>query len=283
MEKKMGKRSRFRWGQFFLHLVTLIFLFLVLYPLWITLIKSFKTVDQDYANPFGITFPFLWDNYALAWEVVSPMIWNTVIVAVPITAAVLLVDSITAYAFVRFRFPFKETLFMIIMSIMMIPGVLTLLSQYAMINAFRMVNNRLGVILPAIAGSIPWGVFLLRTFFKGVPNDLFEAASIDGASSVHMYLHIMLPLSLPILFTLGLNCFLGEWNNLVWPRLVLLDEDLFTITIGLMPFTSQYYQIYHSYTVPLAGYMIVSLPLIVIFFFTSKQFIRGMTSGALKM
>ena len=284
LNKKIKRlNSPYTFPQVVLNIVTLAFLFMVLYPLFLTIVKSFKTFDQEYANPYGLTLPICWDNYSFAWQVVRPYIFNTFSVVIPITFLVLMVSSFAAFAFVRLRFPFKETIFMAILSLMMVPGLLTLLTQYEMINAFNLINTRLGVILPAVSGTLPWGIFLLRTFFSGVSKDLFDAAEISGANKFVCYFKIMVPLSVPIIATLGLNTFLGEWNNLVWPRLVLLDEDLYTITIGLMPFTTQYYSIYHSYGPPLAGCVICSIPLIVLFAFTSRQFISGLTSGAFKM
>lgn len=200
------------------------------------------------------------------------------------TFGVLLVCSCASYAFVRYKFPFKNVLFIIILSFMMVPGILTLIPQYQMVlNVFNLKNSYFGVILPAIAGAVPMGIFLLNTFFSGLPKDLFEAAELDGASKFRQYLIVALPLSVPILATLGIMQLLSAWNDLLWPQLILQDERMHTITIGLAPFTESYYNDFLSLGVPFAGYVIVSIPLLVIFFFASKQFIRGLTSGAFKM
>lgn len=134
-----------------------------------------------------------------------------------------------------------------------------------------------------IAG-LPFRLLLLRTFFNGVPNDLFEAAEIDGANHLHQFFHIMIPMCIPILATICMNNFLQSWNELLWPRLILLDENLQTIPIGLASFTQNYQTITGgTMGAPLAGYIIVSIPLVILFAFTSKQFVRGLTSGAFKM
>ena len=285
-ELRANRRARIiaRVKQGICHSIVIILLFLVLVPLYFLILKSFKTPTQETESPFGWTFPLFWENYSLAWEFVKGYILNTIIVAVCQTFGVLLVCSAASYAFVRYKFPGKNILFMIILAFMMIPGTLTLIPQYQMVmNVFGMANNYAGVFLPAIAGAIPMGVFLLNTFFSGLPRDLFEAAELDGASRLRQYFMVALPLSVPILATLGIMQLIGAWNNLLWPQLILTDERMHTIAVGLAPFSESYYNQYLSMGVPFAGYVIVSLPLIIIFFFASKQFISGLTSGAFKM
>ena len=188
-----------------------------------------------------------------------------------------------AYGFTRYEFICKNVLFMMVLSIMMIPSILTIIPQYSMVKEFNMVNTIEGVILPTIAGAVPMGMLLLRTFFNGLPQGLFEAADLDGANALQKYFLISLPLSLPIMATLGLTSFLNSWNDLIWPQLILRKDDLQTISVAMNSFTTNYYKTTHSYAVPLAGYVIVSLPLILVFSFTSKQFMAGLTSGAFKM
>ena len=259
-------------------------MFFVILPIYLLIVKSFKTPEQETEFPFSITFPFFWENYKLAWLFVKDYILNTVFIAFFQTFGTLVVCSAASYAFVRYKFPFKTVLFMIILSFMMVPGILTLIPQYQMVlNVFNLKNDYFGVILPSITGAIPMGIFLLNTFFGGLPKDLFEAAELDGASKFKQYVMIAVPLSVPILATLGIMQLLSAWNDLLWPQLILQDESMHTITVGLAPFTESYYNDFLSLGVPFAGYVIVSIPLLVIFFFASKQFIRGLTSGAFKM
>lgn len=266
------------------HLCILILLFFVVVPIYFLIVKSLKSPEQETMHPFSVSFPLIWENYSLAWLFVKDYILNTVVIALCQTFGVLLVCSCASYAFVRYKFPFKNVLFIIILSFMMVPGILTLIPQYQMVlNVFNLKNSYFGVILPAIAGAVPMGIFLLNTFFSGLPKDLFEAAELDGASKFRQYLIVALPLSVPILATLGIMQLLSAWNDLLWPQLILQDERMHTITIGLAPFTESYYNDFLSLGVPFAGYVIVSIPLLVIFFFASKQFIRGLTSGAFKM
>ncbi|MCI6734277.1 MAG: carbohydrate ABC transporter permease [Clostridiales bacterium] len=270
-------------GQIISHIVIIILLFLSLYPLILMLIKSVKTIDQEIHHGFALTFPFNWSNYSLAWKYVSGYILNTFLISILNTVGILLATSTMAYGFTRYDFRGKNALFMAVLALTMIPGILTLIPQFCMVKNFNMINTRLGVILPTIAGALPMGVLLLRTFFNGLPGGLFEAASLDGANSFEMFFMIAVPLSVPILATLGLTSFLGSWNDLIWPQLILRRDNLQTITIAMTSFTTNYYNTTHSYAVPMAGYVIVSAPLLILFAFTSKQFIAGLTSGAFKM
>lgn len=279
---KKKKHGRISVSQIAIVVVLVIFVFLLLFPIYLLLTKSVKTITQDQQNPFGISFPFNWENYAFAWLYVKDLFLNTVILTVANIVGTTTICCITAYAYTRFRFPGKEVIFTIIISIMMIPGILTLVAQFLLADALGLVGSRWGVILPEMAGNIPFNLFLLRTFFKGVPNDLFEAAEIDGASDLRMFGTIMIPLSMPIVMTVAIMLMMQSWNDLIWPQLI-LNEDQANIASGLIPFTDWYYAMNNTYTAPMAGYVITSLPLIILFAFTSKQFVSGLTSGAFKM
>ena len=266
-----------------LHIIILFTLFLILYPLVLLIIKSFKDVTQDQNYPFTLTFPLYFSNYRTAWLNIADYIGNSFIITLLQTAGTLLVAALTAFAFVRFSFPCKNIIFMAILSLIMIPGTLTLVSQYILINDLGLINSFFGVILPGVAGSIPMNLFLLRSFFGGVNAELFDAAKIDGASDLRTFWSIMLPLSLPIMMTVAMTTFMGAWNEYIWTRLVLLDDTMHTIAIRVVSFTESYFKMTGGYGAPFAAYIISAVPLIVVFALASKQFIKGLTSGAFKM
>ena len=269
--------------QTILHIIILFTLFLILYPLVLLIIKSFKDVTQDQNYPFTLTFPLYFSNYRTAWLNIADYIGNSFIITLLQTAGTLLVAALTAFAFVRFSFPCKNIIFMAILSLIMIPGTLTLVSQYILINDLGLINSFFGVILPGVAGSIPMNLFLLRSFFGGVNAELFDAAKIDGASALRTFWSIMLPLSLPIMMTVAMTTFMGAWNEYIWTRLVLLDDTMHTIAIRVVSFTESYFKMTGGYGAPFAAYIISAVPLIVVFALASKQFIKGLTSGAFKM
>lgn len=270
-------------GQIFLHVVVLILMVCVLYPMVLLILDSFKTKDQFQFDPFGFPSPAIFDNYKVAWLYVKDFMINSVVVTVMVTVILVAIATVTAYAFTRFNFRFKETLFIAMLALMMIPGMLTLISQYGMIVKFNMLNDYWAAVLPSVSGSIPMSVFLFRTFFSGVPKELFEAAEIDGASQPRQLVSIMMPMSKAIIATLTITTVLSTWNDYLWPLLVFPNDIMKTIPVGLVSWTDTYYKMVHSYGPPFAGYVIASIPLVIVFSIASKQFIAGLTSGAFKM
>lgn len=279
-----ANRRKFSFAQCLLVIVVLFFLVLTLFPIYIMLVKSFKSPSQEVLDPFGISFPFRWANYAEAWGMIDYTLLNTVIITVSITALVLIVSSIASFGLTYFKMPGRKFLFMCFLAILMIPGVLTLIPQYRLVAIdYGLMNTRAGVILPTVAGGLPMSVFLIKTFFEGTPGDVFEAGTIDGASSFRLYLSIAVPLSLPILATQGLMTFMSAYNDYLWPLLILRNESLKTTAIVLKELTNTLFVETNSMSVAIAGYVIACLPMFLIFAFCSKQFVKGLTSGAFKM
>ena len=272
-------------SQIILAIVLLILLFLVLFPFWLMLVKSFKSFMQEVESPLTLTFPLAWENYRVAWEQIGGSILNSFFVSGMEALITLFLSAVGAYGFSRYRFRFKNLLYSCFLALMMIPGVLTLTTKYVMVaTTFGMYGSFLGVIFPQAAGLVPFGILLLRGFFDGLPKDLFDAADLDGANSVRQFFSVCLPLSTPILMTLVLMNFMTSWNDYLWPMIMLGNETgKYTIPVMLNAFTTDYYKTELYYGAPLAGSVIVSIPILVLFAFTSRQFISGMTSGAFKM
>ena len=272
-------------SQIILAIVLLILLFLVLFPFWLMLVKSFKSFMQEVESPLTLTFPLAWENYRVAWEQIGGSILNSFFVSGMEALITLFLSAVGAYGFSRYRFRFKNLLYSCFLALMMIPGVLTLTTKYVMVaTTFGMYGSFLGVILPQAAGLVPFGILLLRGFFDGLPKDLFDAADLDGANSVRQFFSVCLPLSTPILMTLVLMNFMTSWNDYLWPMIMLGNETgKYTIPVMLNAFTTDYYKTELYYGAPLAGSVIVSIPIVVLFAFTSRQYISGMTSGAFKM
>lgn len=280
----MSKRKKIDLPQLVLVLIVLFFLVLTLFPIYVMLVKSVKSPSQEVMNPFGVSFPFRWKNYGEAWGYIDYTLANTFLITVSITVLVLLISSMASFGFTRFSMPGKNVLFMMFLAILMIPGVLTLIPQYKLVALdYNLINSRWGVILPTVAGALPMSIFLIKTFFEGMPVDVFEAAKLDGASSFRLYLSISLPLSLPILATQGLMTFMSAYNDYLWPLLILRSESVKTTAIVLKDLTTTLFNETNSMSVAIAGYALACLPMFLIFAFCSKQFVKGMTSGAFKM
>ena len=279
------KNKKFLTKQIVIAIILFVLAVMVLVPFWLMVVKSFKSFNQEIDNPLGLTFPLYWENYSLAWERIGGSIFNSFIVSGLEVAMTIILSTLGAYGFAKYQFKLKNVLYSAFLALMMIPGVLTLTTKYVMVaTTFGLYGSYFGVVLPQAAGLIPFGILLLRGFFEGIPGDLYAASELDGAGSVQQFFNVCLPLSFPIILTLGLMNFMTSWNDYLWPMIMLGNiTDKYTIPVMLNAFTTDYYKVELYYAAPLAGSVIVSLPVLILFAFTSKQFISGMTSGAFKM
>jgi ABC-type glycerol-3-phosphate transport system permease component len=225
------------------------------------------------------------ENYSKAWVTVAPYVKNSLIVTTATVIGVLIVSTLASYAFARFRFPGSQFFFFMIIALLMVPGVLTLIASFMWVRAlfwnesWNLIDSYWVLILPGIAGSQVGAIFLCRGFFAALPNEMFEAAKIDGANDLQIIWHIVLPLSKPILGTVAILNILGTWNDFMWPLLTVGDKHLYTVAIGLRYFQGQFST---DYGPLFAGYTIASIPLIVLFLLTMRHFLAGLTSGAIK-
>lgn len=281
---RLGIYFKFNWGQVLIVIALTIFAISVLYPLLVLLMRSFKYPIDDLKYPFDIPTSITFENYTFMWGYLKSAFINSLITTICVTLGTMILASLLAYAFIRFHFPLKNILFYVIIGLMMIPGILTLISRFQVVSSIKLVGSLAGIILPGIAGFVPAAFMLLFTFFKGIPKDLFEAADIDGANDFSVFLRIVTPLSKPILSTIAIQTFVGEWNDYLWASLIVGDnESLYTLPVLLQRMSSSYEQMGLGMSTPFAGYVLSAIPMVLIFIVASKQFIEGLTSGAFKM
>lgn len=249
-------------------------------PFWIMLIGSLKSIEQFMLPILLPAFPLRFVNYVDAFSVVAAGFVNTLIVSAGILAGTLVVSTLSAYAFARFRFFGKSFFYMLIIVNMTIPGLLTLVPQYLVTtNILHLNNTYMGVILPGICGGQIMGIFLTRTFIENLPSALFEAARVDGANEFTIFLKIAMPLIVPILVTITLMNVLGSWNDIVWPNLILEDVDKQTISIRMLTFNGIYGA---DMGRMFASYTLASIPLLLIFAPNMKVFMNSIAAGSVK-
>jgi ABC-type glycerol-3-phosphate transport system permease component len=265
----------------FKHLLLGVLVVLTFYPFAFMLMTSFKNNDQFFHFFWTPTLPLELVNYLYAWNQVNRYLLNSILISGASIAGVLLVASLSAYAFARAAFPGREFLFFLIIALMMFPGVLTLIPLYKMVISMGLLNTYWVVILPSISGGQVIAIFILRTFFASLPEELFEAARLDGASELQGYYHIALPLSVPVLGVIAIITLLSTWNMFIWPLLTLTEASMQPITVGLTYFAAGQFRT--AYGPLMAGYTIASLPLLLIFLLFMRTFIEGMAAGAIKM
>ncbi len=253
--------------------------FLTFLPFFLMITISFKTRAQFAVQPIWPTFPLHFENYRFAWEQVFRPVINTVIVCAASIGGTLLVASLAAYAFARFKFPGSRVLFLGIISLLMVPDVLLLVPRYVVTSQLHLLGNYLGLIIPYMSFGSIFAIFVLRTFFASVPGELIEAARMDGASHFTIFWRIMLPLSRPILATLAIIQLIRVWNDFIWPFVVISKKKDYTLALILKTFSGDFGT---QWGLIMACYVMASLPLLLVFALASKQFIKGLTSGAIK-
>ncbi len=264
------------WKILFLAIIAI----LTYYPFAFLLFTSFKDLSQFYHNFWTPTFPLRWENYYNAWLAIRQYIFNSLIVTGVSVVGVCIVASMSAFIFARYEFPGREVLYFILLILIMIPSTLTLVPSFVLIRNLGLLNTRWALILPYISGGQIFAILILRTFFSSLPEELFEAARVDGATIWQSYSLIALPLSRAVLGVVAIMNTLNTWNDYIWPSVVISEDSLRTLTVGLAYFSGQYQT---QYGPQMAGYVIASIPLLILFFLTMREFIAGLTSGALKM
>lgn len=249
-------------------------------PFIFAIIISFKDIFQFTHHPFLPTFPLTFENYSIAYKLVVNYIFNSILVSGISAVFVIIIGLLSGYVFARYDFPGKNILFFFFLSLLMIPTVLSLVTRFTLIMNLGLRDSYLGLILPYISGGQIVVIFVSRTFFESIPNSLFESAKLEGAGDMTLLFRIAIPLSGAIIWTLVIMNIISTWNNILWPLVIINKIELMPISIGLLHFKGQTQS---NTGAMMAGYLIASVPLLFVFIIASKQFVRGLTSGAIKM
>ena len=254
---------------------------LMIIPFLWMLSTSLKTTAQSMAfPPEWWPRPFVWENYTGIYEYMPffTFLFNSIKITFFVLVGQLLTCSLAGYAFAKLRFPGRRPLFLLLLSTMMIPSQVTLIPVFIIMKYLGWINTHYALIVPAFFGSV-FGTFLLRQFFLGLPNDLEDAARIDGCSPFGIYWRIMLPLAKPSLATLGIFTFMGTWNDFMRPLIYLSDMDKMTLPVGLALLSN-----HQDIRIPLimAGAMLSLLPILVLYIFGQKYFVRGIALTGIK-
>jgi multiple sugar transport system permease protein len=217
-------------------LVALIFLF----PFFWMVSNAVRSNAEVLAIPVRILpHQFEWDNFAKAWTQLpfGRFFINSLFIATSVTAITVVVSCLSGYAFARLKFPGREALLMAYLGTLMVPAIMLIIPLFLIVNSLGMVNTFQGVILPVAFGT--FGAFLMRQFFLSIPMELEEAARIDGASRLRILVSIIVPLAMPAIGLLSLFTFIAQWNNFLWPLIVMTGSENATLPVGLTYFQSQ--------------------------------------------
>jgi multiple sugar transport system permease protein len=203
---------------------------------------------------------------------------NSLLVAVIVTAGNLIFCSALGYALAKLRFPGRRLLFLLVLGMLMVPGMAVFVPQFVLVSNLNLVDTYAGLVLPFLAG--PFGVFLMRQYLLSLPDELIEAARVDGAGEFRIFWRIVLPLSRPALATLGILTFLASWNNFLWPLVVATTEDKYTLPVALALYSVGQNRI--NFGLALAGAVVVVLPVLLVFLLLQRYFLRGIATTGLK-
>ncbi len=248
-------------------------------PLYLMMIVSGKTNVQFYAAPAKLSLPFHFENWRTAWDLITPTVANSLFLSTTSTLLTLIFALCGAYFFARMKMPASGFLWNAILLLMMMPAIANLVPLFALLRDMNLLNTLSALIIVGASGGQIFGIFMLRSFVQDIPQDLFEAAEIDGASHFQQMRNVVLPLSGPILGTVGVMHFIGAWNDFVLPLIVMRDHARLPVMVALLRLAGEYIKLWGPL---MAGYAIASIPIIILFIFSMKLFIKGMTEGAVK-
>jgi raffinose/stachyose/melibiose transport system permease protein len=222
-----------------------------------------------------------WGNYqaVLSLDLFPHFLINSFIVSVSVVILLLVVVALAAFGFSKVTFPGASSVFAICLIGLMIPPVAMLVPLFQTVKAFHWMNTYLSLIGPEVAMSIPFSLLLARNSFDEIPNELLEAAEMDGANAWGKFVRVMMPLAVPVLATIGILAFLNSWNQYLFPLVFINKETMLTVTMAPKFFINEYTSDYHKV---FAALVLITIPIVILYLFGQKYMQRGLTSGAIK-
>lgn len=261
--------------------VSLIAVLFVVPLVWMVL-SSLKTAPEVFARPFHwLPARVQWQNYATVWmnEEASMLraFANTLYIALFSIIGQMFISSLAAYSFAKINFKGKQVIFMLFLSSMMVPSQLTIIPRFMLFKTIGLYNNLWAIILPAFFGAT--SIFMLRQFYMGLPNDLIEAAKIDGAGHLRIFLRIMLPLTKAALMSLIILAFISSWNEYMAPLIFLVKKELYTVSQNI-----QWYMLdeFKEHNLTMAAATSAIVPVVILFIVGQKYFVEGIATSGVK-
>lgn len=264
------------------YIVLGIYTIIVAYPIIFLFLTSFKTNKDFFVNLFG--FPSTWEfsNYANAWNIGKLGLYfsNSAIVTIVTVVATCFVSLLGGYALAKLKIPKANVIMSGFMVFNFIPGIAIYISLFTMMRQMKLTGGLHSLILPYIAWSIPFAMYIIKQYFETIPQELIESGRIDGCNEFQTFMHIMMPLVKPALATIIVFTFIGNWGELMWANITTsASATIKTLPVGLLNFKNEMGVEWGQYT---AGICLVTIPLMIVFAYFQKYFIAGLTNGAVK-
>ena len=280
--RALGSGRRIRTGtQVYMYVALIFVAVIVIMPLLSTALGGFKTLGDLRANPFGLPGEWQWANYTDI--IVSQRYWlqmgNSLVIALLTVFLTLAFGAMAAFCFAHIRFFGADYLVNYFLIGLMFPAATAILPLYIRIRDLGLIDTYWGVVLPQVAFGMGMSIMLFRNYFRNLPSELFDAAFVDGCGYMRFFWHITLPLSRPIIATVGIISFVGSWNSYIVPLIMLNSETLYPWPLGIMIYKGEFST---EWQLVLAFITLTILPTIIVFFIAQKHIIAGLTAGAVK-
>ncbi len=269
------------WATALAYAVLTVMSCIILAPLLATLLGGFKSLGELRTNPMGLPRVWLWDNYVgilSTWRYWR-LLGNSMLIAGMTCMLTLITASTAAFTFAHVRFFGREMLLNYFLLGLMFPAATAVLPMFIQIRDFGLLDTYWGVILPESAFGLSMSILLFREFFRALPNDLFEAAFVDGCGYIRFFVFITLPLARPILATVAIFTFVRSWNNYLLPLIMLNSDNRYPWPLGIMVYQGEYST---DWQLVLAFVTLTILPAVIVFFAAQKHIVAGLTAGAVK-
>lgn len=253
----------------------------IAFPIIFVVMTSFKSTSEFYTNVWGLPQHIAWENYATAWNdaKIGQYMLNSVIIVSIVLIVSLIVGALAGYALSRFRIKHAEIIMLAILACTMLPSESVIMPLYLITSKIGLIGSRMSLIIPYIAWGLPMTIYIFRNFFDTIPNELLEAARIDGCTEVQTFTKVAIPLMLPAIATNAILIFVAWWGELLWATVALASSSMKTIPIGMVSFSAQFGT---NWGPMCAAICIILIPLVVFFCFVQKYFVQGLTGGAVK-
>ncbi|GAK14630.1 carbohydrate ABC transporter permease [Geomicrobium sp. JSM 1781026] len=261
--------------------ILIFFTFIFAYPIFLMISSSFKTNMEIFTSPLSLPTSFNFDNYIEVWNVVnfSDYVWNSVFVTSVSVFTVLFVSSLAGFYLSRYKFKWNIYVLFFFMVGLMLPMKLAVIPMFMIMMNLNLLDTLFSLIFVYVAGGIPFAVFIFYGFFRTIPNELEDSARLDGCNDFQVYYKIVLPLMKPAISIVGIVNLVNVWNDFFYPLIFIRTDELSTIPLGMMTLFGEYDT---EWNLLFAGLTIASVPMILAFLFASRQFMEGLTSGAVK-
>jgi raffinose/stachyose/melibiose transport system permease protein len=264
-----------------LYTISIVISLFIVVPVLYGALGGFKDNGQLSNNPAGLPNPWIFGNYTgiLASPDFWRPLWNTTVIAVLTALLTVGIAAMAAFVFARFAFRGREILFMVFTIGLMFPFAVAILPLFVILRQFELLNNPLGVILPQVAYGLPVTIIILRAFFRAIPAEVEEAATLDGCGPFGFFWRILLPMARPALATVSVLAIVASWNNFMLPLVVFGDHDLWTIPVAVSQFSSEH----STDTAKILAYVVLAMvPALALYAIAERQLVGGLASGAIK-